>query len=369
MHSQQPQKDYCVYHAINDPFFWIFTSEKIHLVNRVGYYMKIFISGNSRSGTTMMSRILGNHENIFPFEELHFFDELLSFTSTESSLSDDRAIKLYATLCAVQRNGYFGSRNHENFINEAAESLKNLPGLSPLQLFDKFLIDESLRNHKTIPCEQTPQTIFSLDTILESYPGDRVIIMVRDPREVLLSQKYKWMRRKFSGGKIPFKESLRARINYHPIIISKIWNSVMRAANRHKNHPSVILIKYEDLIQFPAKTVQRVCDHIGINFSQYMLDIPMAGSSNTGDTHQKRGIDPSRARQWETGGLNSTEIYICQQANETLMAQYNYEKFNSTFSMLLLYWYRISLPFQLFAALLFNIKRIKNLKNILKKKV
>ena len=34
---------------------------------------QIFVVGSSRSGTTMMGRILGNHSDVFTFKELHFF--------------------------------------------------------------------------------------------------------------------------------------------------------------------------------------------------------------------------------------------------------------------------------------------------------
>ena len=36
----------------------------------------VFIVGNSRSGTTMMSRVFGNHPEIHAFNELHFFGNL-----------------------------------------------------------------------------------------------------------------------------------------------------------------------------------------------------------------------------------------------------------------------------------------------------
>ena len=36
----------------------------------------VFIVGNSRSGTTMMSRVFGNHPKIHAFNELHFFGNL-----------------------------------------------------------------------------------------------------------------------------------------------------------------------------------------------------------------------------------------------------------------------------------------------------
>ncbi|MGY8989337.1 MAG: sulfotransferase, partial [Flavobacteriales bacterium] len=39
---------------------------------------KIFVVGNSRSGTTMMGRIIGKHSSVFTFKELHFFGQLWS---------------------------------------------------------------------------------------------------------------------------------------------------------------------------------------------------------------------------------------------------------------------------------------------------
>ena len=39
---------------------------------------QIFVVGSSRSGTTMMGRILGSHTDIFTFNELHFFGTIWS---------------------------------------------------------------------------------------------------------------------------------------------------------------------------------------------------------------------------------------------------------------------------------------------------
>ena len=38
----------------------------------------IFVIGNSRSGTTMLSRILNNHTKIRSFNELHFFNDIIN---------------------------------------------------------------------------------------------------------------------------------------------------------------------------------------------------------------------------------------------------------------------------------------------------
>ena len=44
---------------------------------------QIFVVGSSRSGTTMMGRILGNHKDIFTFNELHFFGAIWTNTSNQ----------------------------------------------------------------------------------------------------------------------------------------------------------------------------------------------------------------------------------------------------------------------------------------------
>jgi omega-hydroxy-beta-dihydromenaquinone-9 sulfotransferase len=324
--------------------------------------MKLFITGNSRSGTTMMSRILGNHEDVLAFQELHFFDELLPAGKAETLPSKVTAIKLFAKLCAIQRNGYFGSLDIRPFIAEAATIIESELPTSYMGVYEKFLVTEAAKHHKIIPCEQTPQNIFALEEILDHFPDVRIIIMVRDPREVLLSQKNKWKRRKLSGGKIPLLEAIRARINYHPVTISKIWKSVMQTALKFQNHPSVIFVKYEMLIRDPEKTIRDVCTHCGIVFSESMLDIPIVGSSNFGDNPQKRGIDTTKTRQWEKGGLNETEIAICQQINGTLMNQFGYDIRSVSPNMLLSAWYKISMPFRLGLALLFNLKRLRQVK-------
>lgn len=40
-----------------------------------GEGLLIFVVGNSRSGTTMLRRVLGNHLQIYMFDELDFFEQ------------------------------------------------------------------------------------------------------------------------------------------------------------------------------------------------------------------------------------------------------------------------------------------------------
>jgi hypothetical protein len=195
----------------------------------------IFVVGNSRSGTTMMGRVLGRHPIVFTLRETHFFEQLWSSADEERQIVEDEAIPLAARLVCIQRDGYLKQGDPNRFYGEAKGLISSMQheGLTSAEVFRAFLFLEANKNGKAIPCDQTPRNVFYLREILELFPEARVINLIRDPRSVLLSQKRKWKRRFLGAKNIPLKEAFRSWVNYHPITISKLWNASVRAAERH----------------------------------------------------------------------------------------------------------------------------------------
>jgi hypothetical protein len=323
----------------------------------------VFVCGSSRSGTTMMSRILGNHTQVMAFQELHFFDELCEVEKSNQEIESAQLAKLLSILKTIQREGYFGKRDiglyHQESISEVNDNHLELP----LETFLHFLVSEAKKNGKLIPCEQTPQTVFAMDFLLRHIPDSRFIVMVRDPREVLLSQKGKWKRRQLSGGQIPFWESVRSRINYHPITISRIWRAVYSEALKHYDDSRVLFIRYEDLTNNPDRCLETVCAHLGLSFDARMLDVPVVGSSNYSDTKESRGVEKTRRGKWREG-LNSAEIRICEDTCKPWMDRFEYGLSGLGTNRAVEFLYQFILPFQLSLALLFNLKRLKRVKGI-----
>lgn len=317
----------------------------------------IFVVGNSRSGTTMMARILGNHPHVFTFQELHFFDELMPSAKVDDPLNKKLVVKLYATLMSIQRNGYFGSRNIVPLLKEA----EKMPASSSYgELYRNFLYNETVGSGRRIPCEHTPQNIFALPELLSLFPDGKIILMVRDPRAVLLSQKFKWKRRGFSGGKIPFMESLRSRINYHPLLISRIWKAAMGEVEKYRNHPQMKVVLYEQLVANPEAVISDVCRFAGLDYSSSLLDVPVTGSSVGPDVAEKRGIHVTNTDHWREGGLSDTEIFLCQQQNRALMGVFGYDILPVRPSPFMLTKYALFLPFNALLAVLFNLKRLRD---------
>ena len=61
---------------------------------------QIFIVGCSRSGTTMMGRILGKNPSVFTFRELHFFGTLWTQASNQE-LTKNEQIELLSKLFSI----------------------------------------------------------------------------------------------------------------------------------------------------------------------------------------------------------------------------------------------------------------------------
>lgn len=320
----------------------------------------IFVVGSSRSGTTMMGRILGRHKDIFTFHELHFFEQLWSPSISGGKLSFDEAVTLIARLIAVQRDGYLTVSNINPFLKEAEGIVADFDG-SSADMFSKFLHYECSLKGKKIPCDQTPRNVFYIDEILQLYPDAKIISMIRDPRDVLLSQKNKW-KRKFLGAKnIPLKEALRSRINYHPFTISKLWGAAARESLRHNKNDNVLQVRFEMLLEQPEQVIRKICQFLDIEFDNDMLMVPQIGSSLGVDKPKIHGIDKGRSDSWRSGGLNATEVYICEKATGRLMREFNYAEGACQANPLLFVFYVVIFPFQIVCALFFNLNRMKKI--------
>jgi hypothetical protein len=285
----------------------------------------ILVVGNSRSGTTMMGRIFGKHPSVFTFNEDHFFEELWNPEENPQPLNTTEATKLVARLFSIQRDGYFYQGDIRKYVDEAKGVIGNLSGpATPPKIFEAFLKYEAGRNGKTVACLQTPRNVYYVKEILALYPKTYVVNMIRDPRDVLLSQKRRWMGR-FSGHrKIPLNHIIRTWADYHPITISLLWRSGIRAGDQFANSPRVFQVRFENLVDSPEEMVQKICAFCGLKFQPEMLKVPQVGSSNRTDKPNQMGIDSSVPGRWKRGGLNATEIYISQKMTRQGMMQHGY---------------------------------------------
>lgn len=317
----------------------------------------------------MMRRVLGNHPDIYMLEELHFFEQLWSSGDKQIELSKDKATQLASRLLFIQRNGYLSELNLNTHRTEAENIISEIENLYPHEILRAFLFYETVKNGKTIPCEKTPQDVFYISEILALFPSAKIINMVRDPRGVMLSQKRKWQRKNMGASFMTKKEQRRLRINYHPVTISKLWNASLRAALKFKDEQRVHNVHFEKLVNDSENEIKKLCAFLEIDFQNAMLMIPQVGSSNEADKPDAFGIKTERALNWEKGGLNAGEIFFCQKICKEYMLENGYEIKKVNAGIFYPVYYTVSFPFKIGSALLFNLHRMKNIREAIKKRL
>ena len=327
---------------------------------------QIFVVGSSRSGTTMMGRILGKSPNVFTFRELHFFGSLWTNKGNQDLIKEDQ-IDLLSKLLSIQENGLFHQHDLSLFYDRS-EQLIGQEITNPLKIYRLFLKTITDDNFAQISCEQTPQNLYYLDEILDFFPNAKVINLVRDQRDVLLSQKNKW-RRRFLGAKgIPISEALRSYFNYHPILTAKVWNSSLVCTSKYLKHPKVKVVKFENLLSDSENVVKDICSFLKIDFHENMLKVPVIGSSTESDAKSDLIIDRDKINKWKKGGLSNGEIYLSQKVSSEMMDKFGYKKKVFPKPPLSLLFYLLMFPLQLVFAFLLNISRIGNFVEVIQKR-
>lgn len=327
----------------------------------------IFIVGNSRSGTTMLMRILDGHPRLHTLNEPHFFERY--WQANGRPLPREEAAALLTQMVSNQRDGFFATSN-PRYYKECQGILAQSAATeyTPSFLYQLFLRHETEQGGYSVSCDKTPQNVFYIQEILSLFPDARIINMVRDPRSVLASQKNKWRRKELGSSFMPAKEVRRLRINYHPLTMCQLWNAAVGAACAFKGHPQVRSVRYEDLLNDPEKTVEALCAFCALDFHVEMLHIPVANSSVRADVPGEKGIEKASRDAWKQH-LEGYEIAMVQRFCKAQMAAWQYEPVLLEISGIQYALSLLSYPFKVVLALVVNVSRIKNLKDTIVRRV
>jgi hypothetical protein len=297
----------------------------------------IFVTGASRSGTTLLSFILRRHSQVLGLPELQYFGEFTDPRRTESPWSHKTLLRAAEAIYSRHENGIrmaaFQTCDPEDISayarNRAGVLLSALPPerRNPYGVFAAALEDLTRESGRTIACEQTPRNIFYAADLLEAYPEAKIVHMVRDPRAVMASQKKRWKRRRLLANPdaLSRADALRAWVNYHPYTMATLWSRATAAAFRLRSHPRFLMIRFEDLLSHPRQTVQKVCDHVGLEFDPGMLEVPQINSSHASSASGTRiGLNPDAICAWRQS-LNRAEIAITERLCREGMIHNGYE--------------------------------------------
>ena len=323
---------------------------------------KIFVVGNSRSGTTMMSRILRNHSQIHTCKELHFFDSIVPGKDLTAKNSHKDSLKSLTKLLNNNTVDFFNSENKEVLERKATQLINEENRYTYAEILEIFFSQFD----QQYVCDHTPQNVFYIDQISCALDQSYFVNMIRDPRDILLSQKNKWKRRKLGAKNIPAYESLRAWSNYHPITISLIWKNAINSIKKSQNNK--IDIKYEDLLIQPVSQIKKILTLVGLGYETDMESVAFTGSS-TSSIKGEVGINETNTKKWLVGNLSNTEIFICETICKNAMRSYAYKPSGKRPFLVSLIFYIISFAFKSILSLALNLRYNRNVFSSIKKRL
>ena len=334
----------------------------------------IFIVGNSRSGTTLVSRILKKHPKIHILNETHFMEEFKSYHVNLSSLSRDTIWKLVNQMLTIQRKDYYRKFQYQEYPEDAKRIIsvffkhhkQNFNTLNRV-----FFEYEATRHGKEWAGDQTPRHIFYVQKLQEMYPSAKFIQMVRNPCAVLFSQKNKWKAGLRWG--VPKFEIIRTFLNYHPITTAYLWKKCIEAgwkAHQTISKGAMKIVLFENLVENPGKEIKELCDFLQIEFFPDMINVSVEMSSSISEEGYK-GISKSVSQRW-IGSLSETEVFIAEILTSNQLQSLGYGHTKAKPNLIKLMFYLLILPLHLSLAFTFNLGRTGNpftlLSNIFVKK-
>jgi len=317
----------------------------------------VFVAGASRSGTTMLARVLGLHDNLHTLGESHYFGEISVLSPSETALDKDRARQILATLLARQAYGVFQNSVDEEFHRLADDILPDHDLITSARLFEIFAQYVAKENGKNIPVEQTPRNIFYARSLLKHYPNSRFIEIVRDPRAVMYSQRKRWRIRFSSGADAPLIQSLRVFINYHAITMSGLWVSAIKSGLNLRSEPRFLSLCYEEVVQEPESNLRKLCSFLGVDFQEKMLQAPHATSSTRVIDREASGFYRSSLSEW-IDKLPRGDRALCELITRKSASQHGYKFSHDGMHLFGIALHMLRYPIHIAGMIILNPKRL-----------
>jgi hypothetical protein len=272
-----------------------------------------FIVGVSRSGTTLMRHVLNRHSAIAIAPENHFLGHLLPHQGVVhrirrmGALSDEGVVGrvveyLYGDL---QKSARWREPSRfwtwlQRHVDADELKARFLSGeRSERGLFDLLLGMYAERRGKVVAGEKTPGHLRHVDTLLAWYPGARVIHMMRDPRGIYASE---LRRRRQHAGALPYRLLAKAPPLLAGVILLQTTAAWMEGSVRSTTYARRFprryrIVRFEDLVREPHRTIAGVCEFLGLPFEPSMLEQHVVSA---GAHLGQAGFDAAAADRWRS---------------------------------------------------------------------
>jgi hypothetical protein len=279
-------------------------------VSETGY---IFIGGLPRTGTTLMRSLLNCSDQVgislgearlFPSPRFFGLLKRDDFRQTLARIGDigteTGLNKIVDFLYDSPQNNFWGVIPQQVSRADLLNKLRAAPHRERA-LFELGMILGA--EGKPLAGEKTPAHIYYVPELLAWFPNAKVIHTFRDPRAVYVSEKRKYdvkRRETQSWAGVLARQTRLIFELYASLDIIANW---LRAIRLHRKYQRLyperyIAIRYEDVVSEPEPQLRKLCDFLGIDFNEAMLQQTVLNSSFVSASETVKGFDTSALNRW-----------------------------------------------------------------------
>jgi|GEM_PF-1156790 len=252
-----------------------------------------FIIGTGRCGTTLLAKMLNAHSEIcVPHELQILFEEggngkrlrEVFESGDHARYEAEDYIKLIQERCPYRFQEYF---DYGGFFRKR---------VYPESSFDKLATDlfteVAQSRGKSYFIEQTPWYGQHLASLNGLFPRAKYIHVIRDGRDVAISfARTPWWSNDILENLCQWERESSAILNHSLKILKP---------------DQVLIVRYEDLVEDPEKTLMDVCGFLGVKFEPALLDSANYIRYESFLKENLGEISSTALRQWESGSKKPT---------------------------------------------------------------
>lgn len=209
----------------------------------------IFLISQPRSGSTLLQRILGSHEDILTLPE-----PWLMLHTVYANKPEGLAAEYNSAYAHIALQGFLKRINRgQNVYTEATREFT-------LSIYRAAL----LGTQKSFFLDKTPRYYFIIDELLSIFPKAKFVFLLRNPVSVFASI----LEDSCAGEKDNWWQFVRQEDRRKDLLLAphKIMKGIKRLGQ------SAITVKYEDLVLNPEIEIERICTELEVKFDTQMLE-------------------------------------------------------------------------------------------------
>ncbi len=228
----------------------------------------VFIVGVGRSGTSLLQSMLHAHPEIAVLPETHFFRKYVARPLDRWRHEQAGAEAFHRTLLdddEYQRAEIPADETLSPFLNDKRT-------LDLCAVYARLLWMYRSQKEATVVGEKDPRLIDYLPKLKRAFPEARIVHIVRDPRDVLLSRR----NAEWSSGRPDWMHVC----TYRAQIAHGRTEGSCTFGGRYME------VRYEDVVTEPEETLKAVAGHIGVSYTDAMLAFQESAEALVGEKEQ-----------------------------------------------------------------------------------